>query len=256
MSADDKPLNHRMKGMTIVVRFAVCDSDQEIIDCVINKLRTFFPSMCNIMTYSDSASLLSNHYQERFDAVFLGITIPGLDGLEIAEKIRENDSRVKIIFVSGQDKLAYKGYFHDAFRFVRKSNLDEDLREAAISLHRALCFQNELLEFKSDIGDITIAAKDIKYFEANDHFINMTCTERTIRTFGTLRDYEERLKNIGFIRIHKGYLVNFRYISSTDNKTVTLTCGTRLPLSRNRINETKTKKHYFQGIYNRQNQLI
>lgn len=248
MSADYKSMNHRMKGMTIVVRFAVCDSEQEIIDCVINKLRTFFPSECNIMTYSDSASLLSEHHQDRFDAIFLGITIAGLNGLEIAKEIRENDSRVKIIFVSDQNELAYKGYFYDAFRFVRKNNLDEDLREVAISLNRALCFQNEQLKFKTDNGDVVRAAKDIKYFEADGHLINMSCIVGTIRIYGTLRDYEERLKNIGFIRVHKGFLVNFRYISSTDNKAVTLTCGTKLPLSRNRINNTKAKIRFFQEL--------
>lgn len=248
MSAADKPLNHQMKGMTILVRFAVCDSEQGMADRIINKLRTYFPSNCNIMPFSDSESLLLEHRSNRFDAIFLGVAIPGLNGMKIAEKIREDDRRVKIIFVSEQNDLAYKGYFYGAFRFVRKSNLAHDLREAAMSLNLALCFQNELLEFKTDNGDIIIAAKDIIYFEADGHFIKITCNDGTIRTFGTMQDYEERLKNIGFIRIHKGYLVNFRYISSTENNAVTLTCGTRLPLSRKRIKETKTKLYYFQEL--------
>lgn len=229
-----------------MVRFAVCDSEQETVDCIINELRIYFPSECNIMAYSDSANLLSDHYQNHYDAIFLEVAIPGLNGMEIAEKIRENDRRVNIIFVSEQNDLAYKGYVYGAFRFVRKSNLDQDLREAAISLNQVLCFQNERIVFKTDNKDITIAAKDIKFFEADGHFINITHNDGTIRIYGTLKDYEERMKSIGFIRIHKGFLVNFRYISSTDSKTVTLTCGTRLPLSRKRVDETKTKIKLFQ----------
>lgn len=239
-----------------MVRFAVCDSEQAMIKFIINKLRTYYASECNIMTYSDGASLLSDHHRVRFDAIFLDIAIPGLNGMEIAERIREYDRHVKIIFVSDKNELAYKGYLYDAFRFVRKSNLDQDLREAAISLDQVLVFQDEYLVFKTDNGDVTQVAKDIKYFEADGHFINMACKDETIRTCGTMRDYEERFKNIGFIRIHKGFLVNFRYIRSVDKNAVILTCGKRLPLSRNRINETKTKTNYFQGIINKQNLLI
>ena len=246
MSAADELLNHRMKGMTNLVRFAVCDSDRETVDCIINELRTCFQSKCDIMAYSDGSSLLSDHRQERFDTIFLGISASGLNGMEIAEKIRANDKRVIIVFVSDQTDLAYKGYIYDAFRFVRKSNLDQDLHEAALSLNQALLFQNEQLELKTENGDISIVVKSIKYFEADGHFINMTCTEGTVRTYGTMQDYEERLKNIGFIRIHKSFLVNFRYIVSMNSKTVTLTCGTRLPLSRNRIDNTKTKIRLFQ----------
>lgn len=239
-----------------MVRFAVCGSEQVMIDLIINKLHTYYPSECNIMTYSDGESLLSEHHRVRFDAILLDIAIPGLNGIEIAERIREYDFHVKIIFVSDQNELAYKGYLYDAFRFVRKSNLDQELREAAISLNQVLFFQDEYLVFKTDNGDVSQVAKDIKYFEADGHYINMTCKDETVRTCGTMRDYEERLKNIGFIRIHKGVLVNFRYIRSVDKNAVILTCGKRLPLSRKRINETKTKINYFQGINIKQNLLI
>ena len=57
----------------------------------------------------------------------------------------------------------------------------------------------------------------------------------------TLGDYEERLKNVGFIRIHKSFLVNFRFIEYVGKTTVTLTDGSTLSLSRNRVAETKRK---------------
>lgn len=231
-----------------MVRLAVCDDEQEMINCILSRLRTYYPNDCKIKTFSDGASLLADHKRDRFDAIFLDIAMPGLNGMEIAEKIREHDRHVKIIFVSNQNELAYKGYIYDAFRFVRKSNLDQELCEAVISLNEALFFQNENFAFKTDTGYIIRVAKDIKYFEAFGHFIYMACKNETIRTYGTLRDYEERMKKIGFIRIHKGFLVNFRYILSVDNNEVILTCGKRLPLSRNRINETKTKISVFQEI--------
>ena len=58
---------------------------------------------------------------------------------------------------------------------------------------------------------------------------------------GTLNEYEERLKSNGFIRIHKSFLVNFRFIESIGKTAVNLTDGSTLALSRNRVAETKRK---------------
>lgn len=62
---------------------------------------------------------------------------------------------------------------------------------------------------------------------------------------GTLNEYEERLKSNGFIRIHKSNLVNFRFIEFVGKTAVTLTDGSTLSLSRNRVAETKRKMRIF-----------
>lgn len=69
--------------------------------------------------------------------------------------------------------------------------------------------------------------------------------EATVQVMGTMREYEKELSAKGFIRIHNGFLVNFRNIYSIEQKDVVLDDGKRLPLSRNRINETKTKLQVF-----------
>ena len=52
---------------------------------------------------------------------------------------------------------------------------------------------------------------------------------------------EKRLEPYQFLRIHKSYLVNYRYIYSLQNKTVTLEDGTVLPISRYRFLEVQSK---------------
>lgn len=60
-----------------------------------------------------------------------------------------------------------------------------------------------------------------------------------------MNDYEQRLKDVGFIRIHKSFLVNFRFIEYVGKTTVTLTDGSTLSLSRNKVAETKRKMMIF-----------
>ena len=73
------------------------------------------------------------------------------------------------------------------------------------------------------------------------HQVTTFFDETEERVSGTLNEYEERLKDVGFIRVHKSYLVNFRFIESIGKTTVTLTDGSTLALSRNRVAETKKK---------------
>lgn len=246
MPLASETLTSKRKVLTTLVRFAVCDDEQEMIDRISDNLRIYYPGECEIKTYVNGARLLSDCRRICFDALFLDIVMPGLNGMEIAEKIRENDRRVKIIFISNHNELAYKGYLYEAFRFVRKSNLEQDLCEAAKSLKETFSMPSEYLVFKTAAGKTVRAAKDIQYFESFGHSINMVCTDGVIQVYGTLREYEERARKNGFIRIHKSYLVNFRYISSIEKNYVLLTCGKQLPLSRLRGDDTKMKIMFFQ----------
>lgn len=228
-----------------MVKFAVCDDNQKMLDNVSDKLRNYYPDECKITTYADGESLLSEYNRNCFDVLFLDVDMLKLNGMEIADKIRETDRHVKIIFVSDKNDLAYKGYLYNAFRFVRKSNLDQELCEAAKSLKQIFSSQSDYLFFKTSRGEAVRAVEDIKYFEVKTHLINVVCNDGVVGIYGTLHELEEQIGNNGFIRIHKSYLVNFRYIRSVERNIVFLSCGKKLPLSRYRANETKMKIMFF-----------
>lgn len=235
------------KVLTLLVKFAVCDDEQEIVDRISDKLRIYYPDECEIKAYTDGTTLLSDCRWDCFDAIFLDIGMPGLNGMEVAKKIRENGLKVKIIFVTNKDQLANKGYIYDAFRFVRKSNLEQELCEAAKSLSKFFSIQSEYLAFKTPEGEAILTTKDIMYFEGRGHFIYVVYNDESIRICGTLQEYEERMKKHGFIRIHKSYLVNYRHIRYVTKNNVVLDCGKELPLSRHRVDDTKMKIMFYSG---------
>ena len=56
----------------------------------------------------------------------------------------------------------------------------------------------------------------------------------TWKTRGKMGDYEEDYESYGFVRIHRGYLVNLAYVTRLKEREVYLSDGSRLPLSRTR----------------------
>lgn len=228
-----------------MVRFAVCDDERDMADYISDKLNEYYFGECEIKKYEDGESLLADSFQEHFDAFFLDIGMHGLDGMELAGKIRENNQYVKIVFVTNKEELAYKGYLYGAFRFVRKSKLELELREAAESLKKYFHLLAEPMSFKTTTGEIKMDIRNIKFLEVYGHIVIIVCEGDKIQVCGTMKKYDECLKQKGFIRIHKSYLVNFRYINSVEKNDVILICGEKLPLSRNRIYEVRKKLQEF-----------
>lgn len=210
-------------------------------DLVAEKLREFYPDECEIKCYVDGKILLEDSVRELFDAFFLDIGMPGLDGFSLAEIIRADNPFAKIVFVTKNTELAYIGYLYGAFRYVRKFALEEELREAAQSLKREFDLQSEFLILKTPLGEVIRAVNSIRYFEVKGHNVTAFFDDTEERVSGTMNEYEQRLKDVGFIRIHKSFLVNFRFIESIGKNAVTLTDGSTLSLSRNRVSETKRK---------------
>lgn len=228
-----------------MVKFAVCDDERETADYISDKLREYYPGECEIKKYGDGESLLADRRRESFDAVFLDIGLPKMNGFELARKIREDDPYVQIIFVTNREDLAYIGYQFGAFRFVRKSDLESDLREAAESLKKYFDSFSEYMEFKTPTGEITRAVESIIYFEVKGHIITMVSDEYVDQVCGTMRDYCAKLKNRDFIPIHRSYLVNLRAVSSIEKDDVKLSCGKVLPMSRKRADMVKKAHHDF-----------
>ena len=227
-----------------MLRFAVCDDEKEQLDLVSDKIREYYSDECEIIKYEDGESLLADICTRHFDVLFLDIVMPGINGIELAEQIRKENKNVMIVFVTNSEELAHMGYKCGAFRFVRKSKLEQELSETAESLKQYFCSANEYVKLKTPDGEIIKAIKDIKYFEVTGHNVTVISTDEE-RVCGTMQEYEDRFGKNGFIRIHKGYLVNFRSIRSIHKLEVRLIDGNVLPLSRNRASEIKKKLQEF-----------
>lgn len=224
-----------------MIKIAVCDDDRIMLNHLAEKIGEYYAGGCEIRKYENGEGLLSDIRKQIFDVLFLDIDMPGMDGMQLAGRIREDNEYVKIIFVTNKEDCVFKGYKYDAFRFVRKSALKEELTEALDDLSRYFDSKMEYVVFKTPNDEITRYIDRLQYLEVRDHELTIKYDDNVERILGTMRQYDKVLSLKGFIRIHKSVLVNYKYIYSIEKTDVRLLDGKLLPLSRNRINETKTK---------------
>ena len=227
-----------------MLKIALCDDNVAILDNIYSVIRSFLENNSHsfiIDKYTNGELLLENYNQKNYDIVFLDIDMPSISGFEIAKKLREQSgSNCYIIFITSHSELVYDSFDFQPFNFIRKTSTEEIKK----SLHKVLeklmlhIKQNKVVVFDDNLkGKLPISIRDIMYIESDKHYINyyVQNMDNNIRVRETMKNCEEKYINMDFIKIHKKYLVNMRYIASIDNNLdeVKLKNGKRLPMSRN-----------------------
>lgn len=204
----------------------------------------------------DARDWLTNHAA---DVVFLDIHMPGENGFQFLSSLLTQD--FKVVFVTAYNEYAIQAIKASALDYIVKPiNIDE-LRAAVEKIKKSLnnplsAEQNlQLLEhlFQTvikknrpqkialpQLGGISfIEVDEIVSLQADSNYtiIHMHTMQKLV-ICKTLKDFEELLDPAHFVRIHKSYIVNLRYIkeySTTDGGMIKMTDGNQWSISRRQI---------------------
>lgn len=189
--------------------------------------------LCEVDEYRDGAGFLER-FTDAYDMVFLDIEMPGLDGMEVARRLREVDESVCIIFVTNMAQYAVSGYEVNALDFMVKPVEYPVFRD---KFRRALRYQETRRDFTvvvgQDAGMVRLRASQICYLEKdkNKNYLVYHTDMGLLRERGTISQKERLLVSHGFGKCSSGCLVNFRYVEGVSKDCVTVE-GQALPLSR------------------------
>lgn len=159
-----------------------------------------------------------------FDMYILDIDMPDMNGFELANKIYEKYPEAVIIFCTMHDNLVYDSFRLNAFYFVRKNNLEEDL---SYSLKKYISLRtHDTYIAKTQAGIEKISFDQIIYFEVvhNDMYIHLLDNSE-IRERKSMQKLGTEIASAGFVQIGKSFLVNMRHIQKIKNYSAVLLNG-------------------------------
>lgn len=217
------------------MKIAICDDEELFIENTKHLINSILVDigMCSITAFSSGEELLEQHYKEKFDIIFLDIEMSGISGIETARKIRSNDTKVIIVFLTNYTDFALEGYEVDAYRYLVKSQpyyiLENQFRSVFDEYsqnHR--CF---VINTRNDI--ICIHLNDICFFEVLNKKITVHTMEKSYEYIGKLSEIEKQLQNDdSFIRTHKSYIVNVAQIDTIRNYDIIMKNSEQALMSR------------------------
>ena len=159
-----------------------------------------------------------------FDMYILDIDMPDMSGFELANKIYEKYPDAVIIFCTMHDNLVYDSFRLNAFYFVRKSNLEEDL---SYSLKKYISLRtHDTYIARTSAGIEKIPFDKIIYFEVahNDMYIHLLDNSE-IRERKSMQKLGTEIASAGFAQIGKSFLVNMRHIQKIKDYSAVLSNG-------------------------------
>lgn len=230
------------------LRVAVCDDDKAALGIIASSLKDVFDAHgvdATTSLFSSATELAKVMPTRRFDLLLLDIDMPGLDGISFARHLRERRDKVDIMYISNREDKVFDSLRVSPVGFIRKSRFLEDMSEVVgtyLAARRERSRQSVVVLRDHD-AVYPIAVEKIVYIEGHrkQQLVHVEGRDEPITLTRTMGELEEELVGEGFIRIHKGYLVNYRFIQVIDGGDVTLADGERLPVSRRKEREAKER---------------
>ena len=189
-------------------------------------LATLWPELGIVAEVGDGVEALATVERLRPDIFFLDIQMPGLNGLEVAERL---NGRAHVVFVTAFDKYAVAAFEQGAVDYLLKpisaprirltlERLRARLLEPPADLHQISDLLRQLAPPGSKYlkwltvpqgGELRVlAVAEISYLRADSKYTTVVTPHSTFLLTTSLRHMTEKLDPEVFWQIHRGVVVN------------------------------------------------
>lgn len=190
------------------MNIAICD-DEENIRIYIRKLIQKQEPFCKITEFSSGKELLEFQDEtnaEEIDILFLDISMEDEDGMTVAKQLRSQmESNFEQVFA-------------------------QTIREYQYLMAKKKEKPKEVL-VRNGNRTRSVSADDIYYIESSNRKVTLYLRHEKIEYYDKISSLESELKP-DFFRIHKGYLVNIKYVERYDWTEVKMRNGDSLLISK------------------------
>ena len=189
----------------------ICDDENVIRDKIekicINETKKYCEDVV-IQKYSDGREVL----EKDFDILILDIEMEDVDGIVVKNYFQKRKKDTIIIFVTSHNEMMSQAFGVNVMGFVAKSYLDNQLQ---------VMLDGAMKRVMNTVSIEGVDSRKVCYIQA-EHIYNILHleneTEVSVRCSSA--DLEKMLEGVGFIRVHRTYIINMAYVDHIKDKTV------------------------------------
>lgn len=183
------------------------------------------------------------------DLIFLDIRMPRLNGLDFLRTLQQ---RPLVIITSAFEEHALESfelevcdYLLKPFRFERflkaanRALAMHTLRHSATTVAVPPVATGALpaaeparIYIKADKKQVQLELDEVYYLESVGNYVKVWSAATYLLTARTLSSFEEQLPADTFLRIHKSYMLNKKYVHYIEGNTIRLRNGKELPIGK------------------------
>lgn len=217
-----------------MIRLAIVEDEEIYVNTLMEYLKKFQEEteyQIETVWFRDGCDI-TDEYTGNFDVILMDIQMKFMDGMTAAQKIREMDNEVIIVFITNRTDYAIRGYEVGAMDYIVKPityfSFHEKLKRI---LKRIGNKKTHYISIPIEGGIQKVDISSIYYIESQRHNLIYKLPERELRCRGTMNELEQLLAPYGFFRNSKSFLVNMQYVEGIQENEC-IVHGERLPVGR------------------------
>lgn len=252
--------------MTAGLTVLAVDDERPALDDLARVLRGS-PLVGRVETASDGDQALVMLAAVRYDALFLDVRMPGLDGVDIARVLQRFAQQPAIVFVTAYESAAVEAFELRAVDYlvkpVARARLYAALERIAADAEDPVIPGMRPAGVAGSVGSVAdadvvpvdnvrgggtrlVPRASILYLQANGDYVRIHADDGRFLLRARMADIERRWEPFGFVRVHRGYVVNLRRaveVRSRLNGTATIVMadGSEVPISRRQVGELRRR---------------
>lgn len=202
-----------LKTTTIIV------DDEAHVAKLLQKLLEPFPLFGTISIITNSSVAFSEIVEHQPKYLFLDIEMPGMNGIQLAEKLKQLAPHTKVIYVTAFEQYALDALRQNAFDYLLKPVDRAELVRVVEKLlnnrgPKPVNGQRKHLLVRSTEGIYQVAEDDIIYLEADCSYTTLVLDQQSnILCSSNLGKILPQLSENRFIRISRKHVINRSWIS-------------------------------------------
>lgn len=198
-----------MKQKTVIV-----DDEQPICD-EIEYLLGQYPDIEVCAKFTNCVDSLIYILEKKPELVFLDVSMPGMSGLEMAQKLSTMSKPPYIVFITAHPEHAIDAFATPAVGYITKPVTEEKL-SLALTKIRSLSSKS-IPEKKPQIAKVCVLSggkivpvnkKDIVFIYVKDKDVYVRTRTGEFSAMLTLQEFDNLLTEANFLRVHRQYIIN------------------------------------------------
>ena len=214
---------------------AVIDDEEVIREYLCGLIEKQRPRS-RIECYATGEELLAA--ERRFDIVFLDIQMDGMNGIEVARRLRKNQEETVLIFITGLKEYVFDAFDLYAFQYLLKPVDEKKFAEVLDRAVKEARRKKDKQELFIKTKNLTLDQADILYIESRGKKVEIHTArgKNGIEIYATMEELEGQLGE-GFYRCHRAYIVNMAYITEYGGDSILLTNGDKVYLAKRKYGD-------------------
>ena len=227
---------------------ALCDDDTLMLKVIASTVKSTLLKLnvsTDIYMFSSPGKLIADLKFRQFDLFMLDIDMPEMDGITLGSKLRRAGIDTPIIYLSAMEDRVYDSFETRPFTFIRKSKFIDEISKVMKRFVESIdgSSLSRLVIQETNNRTTSLELFRVLYFESEikSQKVFILNSPQPLHIKCTMNYLDDKLKEHGFLRSHRSFLVNCKFIQYIEHDKIYLTTGDIVPLGRTKSEEFMEK---------------